>query len=99
MVFGTVIQDLTALTTALTSLLILVGTIRNKRAIGQNLRAIGDIHDEVKTQNGLTMAALADRQEGRRVKKDIQKSDRTTSEQHYVDALDNHPNDSEPEGD
>lgn len=53
----------------------------------KNDRHIGDVHHEVKAGNGITMAALADRQEGRRVQADIPEAERTDSEQGYVDNL------------
>lgn len=48
---------------------------------------VDEVHAEVKTANGITIAALSDRAEGRRVQEDITKEDRTTSEQGYVDRL------------
>lgn len=50
-------------------------------------RATKTIHKEVKTQNGLTIAALADRAEGRRIQGDIPAEDRTSSETNYVEEL------------
>jgi len=46
------------------------------------------VHREVKTMNGKTIAVLTDENEGRRIAADIAHDDRTASEQHYVDQLD-----------
>ena len=45
------------------------------------------VHKEVKTSNGLTLAALADRAEGRRIAADIPAEDQSASEKHYVEQL------------
>jgi hypothetical protein len=52
-----------------------------------NRRTLLNVHDEVKTTNGLTLAALGDRAEGRRIQSDVAHADRTASEQHYVEQL------------
>jgi hypothetical protein len=49
---------------------------------------VKEVKTEVKTANGITLAALSDRQEGRRIAADVPMDDRTSSEQHYVDRLD-----------
>jgi hypothetical protein len=54
----------------------------------RNSRKISQVHSEVKTTNGLTLAALADRTEGRRINADIPAADRTSAETHYVENLD-----------
>jgi len=64
---------ITSVASLLTSVAILVSVLR--------------IHGEVKTTNGLTMAALADRQEGRRIEDDVAAGDRTSKEQKYVEKL------------
>lgn len=49
---------------------------------------IDQVLHEVKTVNGITLGALADFQEGRRIKVAVpDKNDRTTSEQIYVDRV------------
>lgn len=52
-----------------------------------NARKLGAVHAEVKTSNGLTVAALADRGEGRRIETDVPAEERTPQEQKYVDGL------------
>jgi hypothetical protein len=58
-------------------------------ALASLVTAIGGyfLAKNVKTSNGLTMAALADRQEGRRIESDVAIHDRTKSETAYVDKL------------
>jgi hypothetical protein len=51
-------------------------------------REVAGVHREVRSSNGLTLAALADATEGRRIQNDIPPADRTPSQQHYVDDLD-----------
>lgn len=53
----------------------------------RNTRDIRQVHTEVKTANGITLAALADRQEGRRIEETIPHKDRTEAETGYVDML------------
>lgn len=48
---------------------------------------IEDVHSEVKTGNGRTIARLADLAEGRRVVADVAVDDRTIGEQHSVAML------------
>lgn len=57
------------------------------------LRGQREIHREVKTANGKSLGVLAESTEGRRILADVAKVDRTTSEQGYVDRL------QDPEGD
>lgn len=52
-----------------------------------NARKIGNVHAEVKTSNGLTVAALADRGEGRRIETEVPADERTPAEQKYVNGL------------
>lgn len=72
--------DITAVASLVTSCALAVSVLVNRRAIK-------GVHNEVKTSNGLTMAALADRTEGRRIEADIPHGERTASEQHYVEGL------------
>lgn len=48
---------------------------------------VADVHAEVRTGNGQTIAALAEATEGRRIRDGIPAHERTASEQHYVDEL------------
>lgn len=50
-------------------------------------RKVEEVATEVKTSNGITLAVLADRAEGRRIETETTLGDRTPSEQHYVDKL------------
>ena len=52
-----------------------------------DLRATQRVHAEVRTTNGITAGLLAERQEGRRIEADVPHAERTTSEQGYVDRL------------
>lgn len=56
------------------------------RQTGTNSQ-IADVHSEIKTGNGKTIARLADLAEGRRVVADVPADDRTPSEQHSVAML------------
>lgn len=73
-----------SLVTAFAVLLSVVVTIRGQRKL---IEKTDQVHAEVKTSNGITMAALADRTEGRRIQSEVPKDDRTASEQGYVDTL------------
>ena len=72
---------------------ILFGAAAVIAALASLVTAIGVIivHKNVKTTNGLTMAALADRAEGRRIESDVLAEDRTSHETAYVEKL--HRND------
>lgn len=72
----------------ITSLAALVTSVAVLVSAWSNRRRLGDLKREVKTSNGLTLAALADRAEGRRIDEDIPEGDRTASEQRYVDDKD-----------
>lgn len=76
--------DITALASLITAIALAISVVLNRRAIRS-------VHDEVRTSNGLTLAALADRAEGRRIGQDIDPENRTKSEQHYVDELGESP--------
>lgn len=73
-------QIITSLATLLAAVATMFGVLRNTKSIKQ-------VHSEVKTANGITLAALADRTEGRRIKETIPHDDRTPSETGYVDML------------
>lgn len=81
MTLASLVSDVSSVITAITALVVAVVAGKAKRTVDQ-------VHTEVKTQNGLTIAALADRQEGRRIQTDVPHQDRTASEQHYVEGLD-----------
>lgn len=76
-----------ALASMVTAIAVLIGAIvlaRGQRAVAANVEAV---HEEVKTVNGITMAALADRAEGRRIETDVPVDQRTDSEAAYVTNL------------
>ncbi len=79
-------QVIIAIAALVTACATAYGSVINSR----NQRILGGIHKAVETQNGLTMAALADRAEGRRIGTDIPEGERTVDEQHYVDVLREH---------
>jgi len=60
---------------------------RVRHAITDPATGLAAIHAEVKTANGVTLAALADRVEARRIEAEVAPGERTESEQHYVDEL------------
>jgi len=68
---------------------ILFGAAAVIAAMASLVTAMGVIlvNRKVKTSNGLTMAALADRAEGRRIESDILAEDRTSHETSYVEKL------------
>lgn len=53
---------------------------------GRTITVAGQIHDEVKTMNGLRLGELADNSETRRVV-DIPPGDRTTAEREHIIAV------------
>ena len=61
-----------------------IATLKGQRTIRAS---VSDVHDEVRTVNGLTLGNLADRDEGRRVRRDTSPGGRTASERHYVENL------------
>lgn len=79
---GSVLADaallVVAVGTLITSATAAVGSLHNSRRIAE-------VKTEVKTANGITLAALADRGEGRRIEADIPAAERTSAEQHYVE--------------
>lgn len=83
-IFASAISDTATLVAALATFVVAVTGLRNQARIRADVESV---HTEVKTANGITMAALADRAEGRRVEDNVDIEDRTASEQHYVDRL------------
>lgn len=79
---------ITALAVATGLVLTLRGQRRTEAQVANVHAEVADVHTEVQTANGITLAALADRAEGRRITVDIPHDQRTTSEQGYVDNLD-----------
>ena len=86
-------MTLDALTQLLTAAGVFLGgaaTLNGQRRIrdrvGDVASKVNDVHDEVKTVNGLTLGDLADRAEGRRSEA-VDAADRTRSEKHYVENL------------
>jgi hypothetical protein len=65
---------------------------RGQRKLSKNQQymsnQVADVHQEVKTANGLTIGALADIAQGKDIERNVAAEDRTLSEQHYVDKLD-----------
>lgn len=51
---------------------------------GATLYAVTQVHKEVKTTNGKTLAKLGELAEGRRIRDDVAEPDRTASDRHYV---------------
>ena len=45
---------------------------------------VGQVHAEIRTINGKSIAELADETEGRRIRDDVSKDQRTPAERHYV---------------
>jgi hypothetical protein len=78
------VDDLTRLVTDILTLvvaaIVLLRTTRTKKTVDQ-------VHDELKTANGLSVGKLADNAEGRRIVADIARIDRTSSEQRYVEGI------------
>jgi len=54
-------------------------------------KAVAEVRTEVQTINGRSLAQLADATEGRRIEADVAIADRTESDQHYVDHLNEKP--------
>jgi hypothetical protein len=75
---------LAACIAAFGTILQIVLTYRRDMRLNSKVEAV---HGEVKTANGITMAVLSDRAEGRRIEADVAHDKRTISEQHYVDEL------------
>lgn len=71
---------LTDILTLVVAALVLLRTARTKKAVEQ-------VHEELKTANGLSIGRLADNTEGRRIEADIDRIDRTSSEQRYVEGI------------
>lgn len=84
---ASVVSDISSAVTAVVAVLVFVTALRAKRGVDAVAEKASEIHREVKTQNGLTIAALQDRAEGRRIEADIPHDARTSSEQHYVEQL------------
>lgn len=59
-----------------------------QKAAGTASESLTAVAAEIKTSNGLSIAALADRGEGQRIQDNIPQADRTDSQQGYVDRLD-----------
>jgi hypothetical protein len=85
---------LTAIAILASAYVTLRGQRQSKAAVDVVYKAVSDTHgavaevaSQVETSNGLTVAALAERREGRRISVDIPIDQRTTSEQEYVDNL------------
>lgn len=83
--------DLYAVVSAVASLLTAFGVFVFARAMLRQQvstrEVVAEVHKEVKTANGISLAKLVEREEGRRIIADILKEDRSTSEQRYVDEL------------
>ncbi|HXA31500.1 MAG TPA: hypothetical protein VNV87_04515 [Acidimicrobiales bacterium] len=74
----------TLLGPVIAALIVTIPTVLLNRRVVQKVEAV---HTEVRTSNGLTIAALADAQEGRRIVHDIPTAERSEHDQAYVDAL------------
>jgi hypothetical protein len=72
-----IIGSLASLITAVAVLISVIGVHRK----------VTEVATEVRTANGITLAALADRGEGRRIEQDVPAGERTSSEQAYVEKL------------
>ena len=82
------IASLALLITALSGAVVsLVTVFRISKEMTRVSHEVTSVHTEVKTSNGITMAALADRAEGRRIEADVPQADRTASETQYVNRL------------
>lgn len=77
----------TAFGTLITGLALLVNAVVNAGRLRNLKSQVSSVHEEVKTANGITLAALADNAEGRRINADIPHDERTTAEQRYVDRV------------
>ncbi len=80
-------NDVAGIITAMAALVIAITGLYTAVAAAKIKAGVADVHSEVKTANGITMAVLADRAEGRRIEVDVAHGDRTESEQGYVDKL------------
>ena len=60
---------------------------RIEQSVADLQRRVSDMANELMTGNGISLAALANRAEGRRIAEDVPKEHRTASDQHYVDNL------------
>lgn len=80
MILASTATDAAALISAITGLVVAIVTLLT-------LTRVNRVHQEIKTTNGLTIAMLADRAEGRRIESDVAADDRTAAEQHYVTDL------------
>jgi hypothetical protein len=67
----------------LTSLASLIVALRGMRSVHQ-------VHEEVKTMNGLTIGALADLNMGRGVRSDVAPTDQTEEDRRYARLLFDH---------
>lgn len=78
---------LQAVGTVITAVAVLVATIKAAKTAKEVKADVSQVHDEVRTGNGITIAGLVDLAEGRRIRVEIKPEDRTKSEQAYVDGL------------
>lgn len=87
-------DNLASILTAVSLVIVAITGLYTAQTARRSLRTsqitaarVEEVHTEVKTSNGITMAVLADRGEGRRIEAEVAADDRTPSEQHYVDKL------------
>lgn len=80
-------QILTSLAALVASCAAAYASLSANRTSKSNQIALQEVKHEVKTSNGITIAALADLSEGRRIQADVPVEDRTISEQHYVNKV------------
>ena len=75
----------------LTAAGVLLGSVASLRGQRTIRSKVDDVHNEVRTVNGLTLGNLADRNEGQRILENVPPTQRTAAEQHYVEQLEPRP--------
>ena len=81
---ATILTDIADVATGIAALLTATGLLLGQWVI---YRRLTTVKNEITTANGITMAVLAERAEGRRIERDVTSDDRTVSETGYVDRL------------
>lgn len=91
-VLATALADLATFVAALATLVVAITGLRNQAKIRSDVEKV---HTEVTTANGLTLAALADNQETRRIKQ-IDDDKRTAGEDEHMIVLTENPPETGP---
>lgn len=77
---------ITAIATLVTALTALISVLVNSRQIKKVDTKVDEVHTEIKTANGLTVAQLADAQETRRIDK-IPVAKQTGGEKEHIEEV------------